>query len=140
MYPVLALFRRPLRLKREESPDSGTGILALLSNDRRVLLSTDRLLPKQPTGIAAKLPQRAALEVDVELMENDMVPVVTVDDRQLVVNGVDFKALLRAVATTKVRSPEIKAVLPRLQAVANTHYTGVPSDYASTDRSDLDQP
>ena len=59
-------------------------------------------------------------------MENHLIPALTVADREFVINGVDFKSLLKAVEGLRVRSPEIKAVLARLQEVGKGVY-GAPT-------------
>lgn len=74
------------------------------------------------------LPRESPLEVDVDLMETHLVPALTVGDREFVVNSIDFKALLKAVEALEVRSPEIKAALPRLKDVGKSPYGALPSD------------
>ena len=120
--PIVALLRRPNTKEINEDPTAGFGILALTADDGRILLSTPPRRRLTPTGVAEVLPQAAALEVDVDLMETDLIPLLTVDDRDFVVDGVDFRALLEAVGNVTVRSPEIKAVLPRLREVGKTPY------------------
>lgn len=55
-----------------------------------------------------------------------MIPLLTVGRRQFVVNGVGFRALLKAIENRKLRPPEIKAALPRLQGVGRSPYGRVP--------------
>ena len=126
--PSMAIIRGPRAWVRRHDPRSGVGILALTADDHRVLLLASSLLRKTPAEIVEYLPPDSPLEVDVEVMESDMIPVLTVGHREFVVNGVDFRALLNAVENLEIRSPEIKAVLPRLRDVGKTHYTGVPTD------------
>jgi hypothetical protein len=124
--PIMALLRRPDRRKMRDDPTTGSGILALTADGGRILLSTSPPRRKRPTGVVEVLPHAAALQVDVDLMETDLIPTLTVAHRQFVVNGIDFRALLKAVENLTVRSPEIRAALPRLQAVGNSPYTGAP--------------
>ena len=128
--PIMAFIRGPKTWQRHHDPRCGVGILALTATDDRVLLRTSSLLRKTPAEIVEYLPPESPLEVDVEVMESDMVPALTVGHRDFVVNGVDFKALMKAVENREVRAPEIKAVLPRLRDVSKTHYTGVPTDFS----------
>lgn len=124
--PILAIFRNPELRRMRADPDSGTGILALTGDDRRILLSASPARRKTPTGVVEVLPNGAPLIVDVGLMESDLIPSLTVGDREFVVDGVDFRALMKAVEAHRIRSPEIKAVLPRLQSVGDNPYTGIP--------------
>lgn len=125
--PIMALLRRPQALETRIDPSSGTGILALSADDGRILLSAPPQRKKTPTGIVEALPQASPIQVDVDLMETHMIPSLTVAHREFVVNGIDFRALLKAVENLTIRSPEIKAVLPRLKDVGSSPYSGVPS-------------
>jgi hypothetical protein len=68
----------------------------------------------------------SSLLVDVDLMETHLIPSMTVAHREFVVNGIDFRALVKAVENLRLRSPEIKAVLPRLTDVGKTPYSATP--------------
>jgi len=121
--PIMALFQRPDPRKTLLDPNAGFGILALTADDGRILLSASPRRRKTPTGIAEVLPHAAPLDVDVDLMETNLIPTLTVAHRVFVVNSVDFRALLKAVDNLVVRSPEIRAVLPTLRAVGESPYT-----------------
>ena len=97
-----------------EAPMSG--VLALTSNDGRILMSASPWQPKKPTGIVESLPEGSALDLDIDLMETKLIPILTVGHRQLVVNAFDFKALMKAVETGTVTSPEIEAASSRVHA------------------------
>ncbi len=120
--PFLSLLRLKDTLKADRDPNTGSGILALTADDGRILLATSPLRSKVPTGVIEELPAGAPLYVDVELMENHLIPTLTVADREFVINGIDFRALLKAVEGLRVRSPEIKAILARLQGVGKAVY------------------
>lgn len=126
VWPFMALLRLPETLRRRKDPSAGSGILALTSDDGRIVLSSSPLRRNRPTSVVEALPEGSALLPDAELMETDMIPTLTVNNRQFVVNGVDFRALLNAVETATIRAPEIKAVLVRLLGVGTSNYTGAP--------------
>lgn len=118
--PIVALLRRGDRIVH---PESGFGVLALTSDDSRVLLSVASRRRSFPTGLIDVLPQGAHLEVDVGLMETNLIPVLRISDREFVVNSVDFRALLKAVEQLRIRAPEIRAALPALREVGASPYT-----------------
>lgn len=120
--PVLALFRISQTGKMRDDPNAGRGILALTDDDRRILLSTVAPMRKIPTGVIEPLPLGAPLRIDLDLWETDMVPALTVGERTFVVDGIDFRALMKAVEKLEIRAPDIKAVLPRMKAVGQAPY------------------
>lgn len=121
--PVLAAVReRTTKRRMLEDPEAGVGILVLTADDQRILLSAMPSRRKTPTGIVEMLPRGTALLPDIELMESDIVPVISVGDYDLVVDRVDLKALLKAVEAGDVSSPELAAHLDRFRAVGQARY------------------
>lgn len=117
--PLRAIARsRATKRTMFDDRDAGCGILALTSNGGHILLSAMPLRRKIPTGFVDVLPDDTPLLVDVEWMENYLVPRMTVGEHDLVVDGVDFKALLEAVEDGSVTSPELAANLHRLKSVS----------------------
>ena len=96
--------------------DAGYGILAVTSDGGRILLSSKPFQRKVPVEVLDTVPPHTTFTSDAELMETYLIPTVTVDRLQLVVNRIDFKVLLKAIEAGRVIAPEILAVLPRLKA------------------------
>lgn len=121
--PVLTLIRgRTAKRRMHADPNAGVGILALTADEQRILLSAMPMRMKTPTGIVEKLPPGTALLPNIELMETDTVPALTVDRYELVVDRIDFKALVTAVKAGEVSAPKLEAVLDRLEAVGWKRY------------------
>ncbi|NND02384.1 MAG: hypothetical protein HKN91_06305 [Acidimicrobiia bacterium] len=121
--PILATVRaRGAQRALREDPASGVGVLALTADGRRILLSAMPWRPKTLTGIVEQLPRNAALLPNLDLMQTDVVPTLTVDRYEFVVDRVDFKALLKAVETGVIDAPKIRADLARLSAVGWNRY------------------
>lgn len=119
--PPLSLVFFPIRMVarvleriRTNGEAQSSGVLALTPGGGRILMSTSSWQPKKPTGIVEVLPEGAALEINVDLMEDELIPILTVGDRQLVVNAIDFRALMKAVEAGMVASPEIEAASSRV--------------------------
>lgn len=112
--PVITV-ARVLGNIRGTSEPPWSGVLALTLNDGRILMSASRWQPKKPTDIVEVLPEGAALDLDVDLMEAELIPVLTVGHRKLVVNAFDFKALMKAVEAGTITSPHIEAAFGRVK-------------------------
>lgn len=121
--PVLSKVReRSAKQRMSKDPAAGVGVLALTRDEQRILLSAMPGKRKTPTGVVATLPPRAPLLPDIELMETDVVPVISVGDYDLVVDRVDLKALLHAVEAGEIDSPDLAAHLDRFRAVGQQRY------------------
>ncbi len=120
--PLLELYRLPIRAKRMRAEPNVWGILALTSIGGRILLASTPWRRKRPIGVVEVLPHNAPLQLDLELMETDLIPLLRVGHREFVVNGVDFKALVKAVEGGVVRSFDIEHGLDRLKATSQKLY------------------
>lgn len=119
--PILTV-ARVLDSIRTKGEAHTSGVLALTPADGRILMSASAWQPKKPTGIVEALPEGAALDLDVDLMEAELIPILTVGHRQLVVNTFDFRALMKAVEAGTVTSPEIAAASSRVRAAGEKLY------------------
>lgn len=116
--PLLNLTRARATKERMASDiNSGCGILALTAQEDRILLSAMPARRKIPTGVVEVLPRAAPLLCDIAWMETYLVPRLTVGERELVADGVDFKALLKAVEAGTIESPELASQMSRLTSI-----------------------
>lgn len=113
---------RATKQRMASDVNSGCGILAVTAEHDRFLLSAMPARRKIPTGLVETLPRSAPLQCDIEWMETYLVPLLTVGEHQLVVNGVDFKALLKAVETGTIDSPELTRQMSRLTSIGLRPY------------------
>ena len=121
--PVLSWVRaRSIKRRMRQDPAAGVGILTLTAADQHILLSAMPSRRKTPTGIVRTLPTAEPLVADVELMEMDVVPLMTLGDYDLVADRVDFKALLAAVEAGQIAAPDLEVNLDRFKAVGQTRY------------------
>ena len=108
------------RMRRDFS--EGVGILALTTDNRPILLAAKPTRRKKPTRIVHAFPANASIVPDVYSMEHDVAPSFRVGDWDLVMDRLDFKALLTAVAAGDIKSPELESNLERFKAVGVTRY------------------
>lgn len=121
IFPLVAVARlRSTWHALRTGSEAAYGILAMTSASGCILMSAARWQRKKPTGVVDALSADADLEIDVELMETNLIPLLRIDGHELVVNGIDFKALLKAVESGTMTSRYLTENLERLQAAGGT--------------------
>lgn len=121
IFPMVAMARLRSSWDRMRSgSEAHYGVLVLVSSGDSILLTATPRWRKQPTGIVEVLSPDAELKVNVDLMEEILVPLIKIGHHELVVNGIDFRALLKALKSGVVKSPSLEADLDRLEAAGGT--------------------
>ena len=122
IHPAVTILKGWCGLAPRHPETSDRSILALTENGGRVLLNVDAAHRGKPVSVRKRLPEDVGLFADVELFESDRVVKLSVGDHHLIVDNVDFKVLLKAVAGGTVTSPALSSQLKRLQRVGNSGY------------------
>jgi len=121
--PVMSTIqRRSIKRRMRRDPSAGVGVLALTTDNRPILLAAKPTRRKTPIRVVHAFPAYASIVPDVYSMEHDVAPSIRVGDWDLVMDRLDFKALLSAVAAGDIKSPELESNLERFKAVGVTRY------------------
>ncbi len=105
------------------------GVLAFTGGGDRVLLGRKRFRSLRPTETLRYLGRNTQIEIDEELLETYMLPELKIGDEFFRVNGTDFGALTRNVATGKLIVAGLDPpLLTKIYRLSRRMSSGEPND------------